>query len=358
MPQPMRWRILADDLTGALDTAAAWCSAMTSVPVFLDRPHHSEAPVQAVSTGSRDLPAGDWPAALAASSLDWLCGGDRAYKKIDSLLRGNTLAELAWLLHQGRFRGAVLAPAFPAQGRFTAQQRHWVGPANQPGHAALQIVVDNLAQALAAHGIFTRSGLDMPTPEPGVPTVWVPDALHDTDLARLADLAHSPAGAQWLWCGSAGLAQALTSREDGSPRALTPTPECLITASRHPVLRGQLQCLQHIRPTAPVTDWMEPEPLAVAAATQALLGRVQAWVDSHPVPSTLAVVGGDTLLALCRCTGASALRAGPSPRPGWGQAHLVDGRWQDTLILTRSGAFGDADDLLALWPQTHLETSP
>jgi uncharacterized protein YgbK (DUF1537 family) len=353
----MRWRILADDLTGALDTAAAWCSASRSVPVFLDHPQQSEAPVQAVSTGSRDLPATDWPGTLAPS-LDWLCAGDRAYKKIDSLLRGNTLPELAWLLRQGRFHGAVLVPAFPAQGRFTAQQRHWVGPAHQPGRPALQVVVEDLARALAAQGVNTRNGLDMPAPEPGVPTVWVPDALHDTDLVRLADLALSPAGAQWLWCGSAGLAQALTAGENSTPLAGLAVPECLITASHHPVLRAQLERLQQTRPTAPVSDCMEPEPLSVTAAAQALHRRLQAWVDGRPAPATLAVVGGDTLLALCRCTGASALQAGPSPRPGWGQAHLLDGRWTGTLILTRSGAFGDTDDLLALWPHTHLETCP
>jgi D-threonate/D-erythronate kinase len=353
----MHWRILADDLTGALDTAAAWCSASTSVPVFLDQPQPSAEPVQVVSTGSRDLPASAWPAALAPS-LDWLCGGERAYKKVDSLLRGNTLAELAWLLRQGRFRGAVLAPAFPAQGRFTAQQRHWVGPPRQPEQPALQIVVGDLGQALAAHGVTTVSGELMPTAETGAPTVWIPDALHDADLGRLAALAQSPAGAQWLWCGSAGLAQALTAGKDNTAGAPPPPPECLVTASHHPVLRGQLQRLQQNRPTAPVTDCMEPEPLSGAAAAQALHQRLHAWVNSRSAPATMAVVGGDTLLALCRCTGAAALQAGPSPRPGWGQARLLDGRWAGTLILTRSGAFGGADDLLGLWPTTQLETCP
>ena len=81
------------------------------------------------------------------------------------------------------------------------------------------------------------------------------------------------------------------------------------------------------------------------------------WCGSRPAPATLAVVGGDTLLALCRSTAATALQAGPSPWPGWGQARLLDGRWQGTRLLTRSGAFGDADDLLALWPQTDLKIS-
>jgi len=352
------WHILADDLTGALDTAAAWCTAQTPVPVFLDHPAPSTAPVQAVSTGSRDLPADTWPA-LLARNLDWLCASERAYKKVDSLLRGNTLAEVAWLLHQGRFQGAVLAPAFPAQGRFTALGRHWVGLPGQPTADAQQVVVDSFAQAFAAHGVRVHTGPTLPAHEcsPGAaPLVWIPDAQHDHDLQQLAALARSPAGAGWLWCGSAGLAQAITGPAPAAPLVPAPAPSALLTASWHPVLRQQLRTLQTAWPDAPTADFMAPEPLPAAAAEQALHTQLKTWVEARPAPGVLAVVGGDTLLALCRCTGATALQAGPSPRPGWGQAHLLNGRWQGTHCLTRSGAFGAADDLLALWPHLHLET--
>jgi uncharacterized protein YgbK (DUF1537 family) len=350
----MQWRILADDLTGALDTAAAWSDARTSVPLFLDRPQASDACVQAVSSGSRDLPESTVTSSLAAS-LDWLCGGERAYKKIDSLLRGNTLAEVAWLLRQGRFRGAVFAPAFPAQGRFTAQLRHWVGAPNEPQQAVRQAVVNDLAQAFAAHGLVVVSGPDMPAKITTEIPVWIPDALHEADLQRLALLAQSPEGAHWLWCGSAGLAQALAAHHRSESTARTPSPECLVTASHHPVLRTQLKQLQETRPELAVSDFMEPQPLSASAAAQALNNRLQAWVNGRPAPRVMAVVGGDTLLALCRCTQATALQAGSSPRPGWGQAHLLNGRWHGTHILTRSGAFGGADDLIGLWPQSNLE---
>lgn len=353
----MQWRILADDLTGALDTAAAWCTASASVPVFLDQPQACGEPVQAVSTGTRDLAASDWPARLE-QSRDWLCASARAYKKVDSLLRGNTLAEVAWLLHHGRFDGAVLAPAFPAQGRFTCRQRHWVGPAHQPFHTPQQTVVNDLSAALASHGVTVVCSPDRLDRQDGKAKAWVPDIRHDTDLDRLADLAKNKAGARWLWCGSAGLAQALAGRAAQDPAAAKPArPDGLVTASRHPVLRAQLRGLLESWPDAPVLDCMEPDPLPGPTAAQALHQKLQAWVNSRPAPGILAVVGGDTLLALCRCTGASALQAGTSPRNGWGQARLVDGRWQGTLLLTRSGAFGDAHDLSALWPRSEQKIS-
>lgn len=351
------WRILADDLTGALDTAAAWCTAQEAVPVFLDRPLPDTAKVQAVSTGSRDLPIAASTAMLAAS-LDWLCQGERAYKKVDSLLRGNSLAEVAWLLRQRRFQGAVFAPAFPAQGRFTARGRHWVGPPSQPDTSAQECIVDDLVLAFAAYGVQVETCPLRPVnhSSPDHPVLWLPDALHAQDLKDLAALAHSPAGAGWLWCGSAGLAQAIADPAPILSGSLAVTPTALVTASQHPVLRLQLRNLRAAWPDAPLADFMATEPLTPVAAAQALRAALQRWVDTRPAPPVLAVVGGDTLLALCRCTGATTLQAGPTPLPGWGQAQLLDGRWHGTLCLTRSGAFGAADDLLALWPHLDLET--
>ena len=76
------------------------------------------------------------------------------------------------------------------------------------------------------------------------------------------------------------------------------------------------------------------------------LSQLDAIVDGLPQPGQLLIVGGDTLLAVCRATGAQALLAGASRRTGWGCATLVGGRWHGTCCHSRSGAFGDPDDLL------------
>ena len=120
-------RILADDLTGALDTAAAFTG---EVPVYLDAPPTVDAspgPVSVVATATRDVPA-DMLARLLAPSLAWLADADLAYKKVDSLLRGNTFAECAHVARTGGFGGIVFAPAFPKQGRVTIDGRQCIVP--------------------------------------------------------------------------------------------------------------------------------------------------------------------------------------------------------------------------------------
>ena len=67
VPQMSEMRILADDLTGALDTAAAFAG---EVPVYLDAPAAVDAspcPVSVVATATRDVPVDSLPRLLAPS---------------------------------------------------------------------------------------------------------------------------------------------------------------------------------------------------------------------------------------------------------------------------------------------------
>jgi uncharacterized protein YgbK (DUF1537 family) len=360
------WHVLSDDLTGALDSAAAWAGAQ-EVPVFLDAPGASAQPVQVVVSGTRDVPPAELPA-LLAPSLDWLAASGLAFKKIDSLLRGNTFAEIAWLLGTGRFAGAVFAPAFPAQGRFTAQGRHWVAPPHQPQGARSHEHPEPLLQALARVGLRGQLAAHAGDCLQATAQVVIPDLLTDTDLDQLAALTTTPQARQWLWCGSAGLAWAL-ARQAGvapasasTPRSTVPGPTLLLTASQHPVLRAQLRQLGTPGPGTELIDLAAAEPLSPAEAQARLAHGMQQLVARHARPATLVVVGGDTLLALCRAAGVRSLQAGPSPRAGWGQARLCGGPWDGLTCYSRSGAFGPPDDLRALLaaftPESTKETTP
>ena len=68
--------------------------------------------------------------------------GDIAFKKVDSLMRGNTLSELHAVTG---FDHCVLAPAFPGQGRITrgGRQHVWTDGEWRP-------VGPDLAQSLGA----------------------------------------------------------------------------------------------------------------------------------------------------------------------------------------------------------------
>jgi uncharacterized protein YgbK (DUF1537 family) len=349
------WHILADDLTGALDSAAAWADA-GEVPVFLDAPETSAQPVQVVATGTRDVPPASLPA-LLTPSLDWLVASGSAFKKIDSLLRGNTFAEIAWLMRSGRFAGVVFAPAFPAQGRFTAQGQHWVAPPHQPDGPRTHEHPGTLVQAFADVGLTARIPSRVQDCLQEGSEVVIPDLLSDADMDQLASLAHSPQAQSWLWCGSAGLAWALARQVAGAtPATATRVPApgpvqgltLVLTASRHPVLRAQLQHLPPPGAQTVVIDLAEAQPLEPAEAQARLTQRMHTLVATQPRPDALVVVGGDTLLALCRACGARSLQAGASPRAGWGRARLMGGVWDGLHCYSRSGAFGPPDDLRAL----------
>jgi uncharacterized protein YgbK (DUF1537 family) len=332
----MKLRILADDLTGALDSAAAFAG---EVPVHLDAPSGGDdpAPVSVVATATRDVAPDALPSMLEPS-LDWLRGADVAFKKVDSLLRGNTYAECAWLARQGGFERIVFAPAFPKQGRSTVDWRAWV---TQPGSSLPQPIGErSIADAFA--------GLDPPE-------VWVPDVRSDDDLRRVAALSTRGSSRRWLWCGSAGLAQAFASVhgiqarvEAFAPAAL---PLMLVSASHHAVVRRQWVRLEAAAPSLPglVTFDLSPAERLSPEQAAALLARQAEAIARHdPEPATLIVVGGDTLRALCRATAAQSLRARASPRPGWGRARWVGGRWDGVDCHSRSGAFGADDDLLSI----------
>jgi D-threonate/D-erythronate kinase len=357
--KPLDLRILADDLTGALDSAAAFAG---EVPVYLEAPPVMDdgAPLSVVATATRDIA----PAALdfaLAPSIPWLAAAGVAFKKVDSLLRGNTFIECAHVAREGRFDRIVFAPAYPKQGRLAINGRAVVLQPGDASAAPKPIGERSIAESFGA--------LKMP--------LSVPEVRSDDDLLRVAQGAIDSPGERVLWCGSAGLAQAMATvlerrASEARPMPATPAPCMLVSASHHPVVRGQWQILAAARLPAvfsgrgeglpldaalnamqapfdrALLDLSPAEPLTAEQAATLLAQQIDAIAQRAPRPGTLLVVGGDTLRALCRATGAHALVACVGAREGWGCARLVGGRWDGTTCHSRSGAFGPPNDLLAM----------
>jgi D-threonate/D-erythronate kinase len=143
-------RIVADDLTGALDAAAPLVGVAGPMAVIWDE--NGAAAIEergsfALDTESRDREVP--PASLLAA----LRGAELAYKKIDSLLRGRTVDEIAACLEGGGFASAVIAPAFPAQQRITRDGRQYWRPT---ATAAWQPVEVDLMAELSHRGLPIR----------------------------------------------------------------------------------------------------------------------------------------------------------------------------------------------------------
>jgi uncharacterized protein YgbK (DUF1537 family) len=119
-PFPEQVVLLADDLTGACDAAAAFLRAGRAVRVWLGAAASFPAsePVQAFNTDSRSLSPAKasriikHTAAAFASDPRTLL-----FKKIDSAARGPFASEILAAHRAFGSRAVLLAPAFPAAGR-------------------------------------------------------------------------------------------------------------------------------------------------------------------------------------------------------------------------------------------------
>jgi len=338
-----RFRLLADDLTGALDSAAKFCAALGPVTVgWADDP---AAPVLALDSSSREADAATARARTEALA-PVLAGADLAFKKLDSLLRGHAAVEIAACLRVGKFDAVVVAPAFPAQGRITRRGR-------QLAHGS-DVGVD-LVGALAREGLQVarrRPGDDLP---PGV-SLW--DAETEADLAAIAGLHRR----RVLWCGTAGLAgalcAALPTTDDPWVPAFggktanddLPRPIFALIGSEHPVARAQLGvCRRRVTLDDGIVEIVDGAAVTVAvppgtgradAAQHIAAGfaRLLAGLDR---PGTLVVAGGETLRAVCAALGAHGLLVDGEVAHGVPISRLLGGRWDGVCVVSKSGAFGD-----------------
>ena len=120
----MKTLIVADDLTGALDSAVTFAGmglrcTVARRPADIPAAMATAPDVLAVSTASRE---GSPEAATGAVSHVFDAIGDRSmlvFKKVDSRLKGHCAAELGMVAARTGIGRAVVSPAIPAQGRAT-----------------------------------------------------------------------------------------------------------------------------------------------------------------------------------------------------------------------------------------------
>ena len=117
--------IIADDLTGANDTALQFKNNGADTNILLDKnvePVKDFAPrVWAISTESRNVEAhvAFEKVKEATELFVQKYNPDFFYKKIDSTVRGNIAVEVISMIETLNLDGAVIIPAFPQVGRIT-----------------------------------------------------------------------------------------------------------------------------------------------------------------------------------------------------------------------------------------------
>ena len=373
----MRVLIVADDLTGAMDSAGPFAAAgvetwVVAAPMQCDPASLRSASVVSVNTDSRHLPAARAAEKIRETVLHLGAGNFQiVVKKIDSTLRGNVVAETLALLDATGRSGAVVAPAFPAQGRTVAGGVVYVNgtPLTQTGFARDALSPPPLAPlhqvfAQARAGIQARSVAAADAFEGDGTRVWIVDAAVDADLVTVVDTIRPRLGSLLL-AGSAGLTQALARAcfgAAGTTAGASRVEGTIVFAvgSRAAQSAEQVEALAAEPDTRvlrmPNGRWLNGNiPAArnlVLRATADDAGRegdaeqVAADMARHAIDvvrrtgaEALVATGGDTAIAILTASGNPALQVLGELMPGIPYARI---RLDDSplWLVTKAGGFG------------------
>jgi uncharacterized protein YgbK (DUF1537 family) len=377
-PQP-RVLIVADDLTGAMDSAGPFAALgidtwVVAVPMRCDPASLRSARVVSVNTDTRHLPATEAVARVNGILRHLGAGGfDIVVKKIDSTLRGNVVAETMALLDASGRREAVVAAAFPAQGRTVRGGVVYVdgNPLAQTAFAKDALSLPPLSPlrevfAAAKPGLRVRAAAPADAFEAGT-DIWIADSEVDADLTRIVEAFASRLG-RVLMVGSAGLTRALAAvcfdvhavpaarqhvtgtivfavgsraaRSVEQVEALAGEPET--TVLRAP--NGCLQCAE-----IPVARNLVLKATADDAGHEGDAERVAADMARHALDmargahaQALVATGGDTAIAILAASGNPALQVLGDLMPGIPYARIrLDGT--SLWLVTKAGGFGGRD---------------
>jgi uncharacterized protein YgbK (DUF1537 family) len=298
--------VVADDLTGATDTGHGFAARGRGVRVRRsvdatdtasgsDPVSETDTDVLVVDTDSRD--ADTETAAAAVARAVEAHPAALVYKKVDSTLRGNVVAEVDAALAATGAALAVVAPGFPATDRTTEGGRHLVDgtPLSEAGYG----VAESDLRELFAGSEYPVAHLDGDTVDAGPsavaarlsdfaagerPALAVCDAVSDAHLEAVAAGAAS-LDASPLYVGSGGLAAHVdvSGEPPGSPPAVSTDPRRSgvlgVVGSVNERTLAQLDAVDDgavvaLDPAAAVRD---PESAGRAAAES--LGALLDWHD-------------------------------------------------------------------------------
>lgn len=388
---------VADDLSGAAETAIALGMRETRSVVLMSA-HAHPADVVVVDLDTR----GASPSAAAGALVSALAGvrpGDRVFKKIDSLLRGNIAAEIGALAGAGY--GVVLTPALPVAGRTVRSgvplvngQPLYLADAWRTEHT---VPPRSVAEALAPARVRTL-GLEAVrdpatlakecTEAAGTGQILICDAETDADLNAIA-IAAALAPPTLALAGSGALAAALgrtrtcdegplrnagraegplhhAQRAEGPLHHIGRRTVLVVVGTAEPVAVEQVGRLDgftvhSLSPvqlvagavlppvSGPTVVRVDPDggvdPGQARAVARGLAATVAtALRDPAAVPVDLVLTGGETARRVLDALGVDSLEPLDQIHHGAVRSRLPGG---DTVV-TRPGSFGGPDSLVRI----------
>ena len=381
MSDGLRVLIVADDLTGAMDTAGPFAqrglkTTVVPEPLAANPAALPHAQVVSLDTGTRHLSpeqaarrVADCVARFAAEPFDIV------FKKIDSTLRGNVVSETLALLRTCGRNAALVAPAFPAQGRTVRDAMVHVNgtPLPETGFARdalspppLKPLTEVFEDAVGPGKVGTWS----PAGKRGAigRSIVIADGETDADLRAALDTARPQLG-RMLLVGSAGLGNALARSLGKAPKAHQPLnvsgPVIFVVGSRAVQSREQVERLRTLAGTVVIEA-----PNGVVAGEPKIGGALQIVLEAVPDASgegdaeqvarslsaaalqmvrrtgsrALVATGGDTAIAVLLGSGCSAAEVLGDLMPGLPYARITFDK-RPLWLITKAGGFGGRDTL-------------
>lgn len=394
-----RLGLIADDLTGALDTGAQFQQKglLTVVPFRYNR---SFGDVAVVAFNSHTRHAEDTVAFRRVLHLTRRLKGRILFKKVDSTLRGNVATEIVAMLEGSRLPKAILAPAFPSQGRTleegilkfygtpihrTAYRDAFSPPLDTSFVPELveRVIgepVGYLGREALRQGALKLSERIREAEE----RVILLDSFTQRDLRLVAQAWWSFLRDEVLVCGSAGLAQEIDLGGGTNPVKSFRIPKregplLLVSGSRHEKTLKQVQKVLEvfrfplIEPemedfTSPKRSLKEIRKVAERVADALLrsrgvvlstsfrervegeegrvaknLGRVVEQVLRCRKISSLTLSGGDVAMAVCQRLSSAAMRIETEILQGIPLSSLLGGPYDGLHVVTKGGGLGEPD---------------
>ena len=394
--------IVADDLTGAMDSSGYFASLGFSTVVVLDPNFSCDATVLVITTNSR---AEDPKVARERVRQAMHGMAERVvYKKIDSTLRGNIGEELQVAVAAMASEKVVVAPAFPAVGRTTVDGILLVNGVpvaeTQFAHDPISPVKESSIPRLLEQSMHCK--IDCVStdeieagPEALQQTIShkpenvvvcdVVAASHLSGIARAAALA----GGHWLLCGSGGLARELhllltevPKLDEIQSREQKIGPALVVVGTRNQVAADQLLKARD-ELGMPLLN-LETEKLnteeVLSGRLESLLKEVDKLMDggkglaisstfSRYIPTLkqsmagimaeivagilmshqfagLFLSGGDIAVEVCRRLKVSAIQVHGEVEPGVPAGELIGGQHQGMRVVTKAGGFGTEEAMV------------
>jgi uncharacterized protein YgbK (DUF1537 family) len=356
--------IIADDLTGACDSSIAFAQRGMVTEVLLEGSAKSSgAEILAISTDSRDIPE-DIAAQRVRDSLTQADETCDVFKKVDSVFRGNSFAEIHAALTYSSCDLAVMAPAYPSMGRTV---KNGVLQIIEPG----RIRTIDLREGLAAVGIPDVSVISTERTvrniSESLQEAWqAGKKLVLCDAESLEDLRLTVTAARHhikdiLWIGSGGLAHALASKlpkiDIQQKGQFVDGSTVLFVGSNHVVTRRQIEVLKTkasvLESSVEEFQGSGPEHQFVIlniTRNSTTEDQVRQAVSRFP-PHAIAcgvLTGGDTAALVCRALRVRSLRLHEEFAPGLPQGTAIGGVLDGVPVILKSGGFGKDDALCGL----------